>query len=192
MRRDRTVLALVVAAALATSPAVLAQQAPSARSETREQAKSGLPRSDEKFVMDAAKGSMAEVELGKMAAEKGTSDLVKQFGQRMVDDHGKASAELKDLAQKKNLTLPAELDSKHRQVRDRLAKLRGAEFDRAYADEMVRDHKKDVGEFKREAGRAKDPDLKTWAGKTVPTLEDHLKQAQQMQAQVKSAPRAAR
>jgi putative membrane protein len=192
MRRDRTMLALAIAAALAMPPAVLAQQAPTARSETREQATGGLPRSDEKFVMDAAKGSMAEVELGKMAAEKGTSDLVKQFGQRMVDDHGKASAELKDLAEKKNVKLPAELDSKHRQLRDRLAKLSGAEFDRAYADEMVRDHKKDVSEFKREAGRAKDADLKAWAGKTVPTLEDHLKQAQQMQAQVKGAPRAAR
>lgn len=192
MRRDRAMLALAIAAALAMPPAVLAQPAPSARSETREQAKGGLPRSDEKFVMDAAKGSMAEVELGKMAAEKGTSDLVKQFGQRMVDDHGKASAELKDLAEKKNVKLPAELDPKHRQLRDRLAKLSGAEFDRAYADEMVRDHKKDVSEFKREAGRAKDADLKAWAGKTVPTLEDHLKQAQQMQAQVKGAPRAAR
>jgi len=77
-------------------------------------------------------------------------------------------------------------------VRDRLAKLNGAEFDKAYANEMVKDHKKDVADFKRQAKSAKDPDLKSWAGKTLPTLEDHLKQAQDMQAQVKSAPRAAR
>src|SRR2546425_252435 len=90
------------------------------------------------------------------------------------------------------LTLPTDLDPKHRQLRDRLAKLTGADFDRAYANEMVKDHKKDVADFKREAKGAKDPDLKAWAGKTLPTLEDHLKAAQDVQAQVKSAPRAAR
>ena len=102
------------------------------------------------------------------------------------------SEELKNLAQQKGVTLPSDLDPKHRQLRDRLAKLSGAGFDRAYVNEMVRDHQKDVSEFKKEAARAKDPDLKAWADKTLPTLEDHLKQVQQVQAQVKSAPRAAR
>jgi putative membrane protein len=110
----------------------------------------------------------------------------------MVDDHGKASTELKALADKKGLSVPADLDSKHAQLRDRLAKLNGADFDKAYANEMVKDHKKDVADFKREAKGAKDADLKAWAEQTLPTLEDHLKQAQDMQAQVKGAPRAAR
>jgi putative membrane protein len=110
----------------------------------------------------------------------------------MVDDHGKAQEELKGLADSKQVTLPTDLDPKHRQLRDRLAKLKGADFDRAYANEMVSEHKKDVAEFKREAKSAKDPDVKNWAGKTLPTLEDHLKQAQDMQAAVKGAPRAAR
>ena len=184
MRLDRTVLALAVAAVLALSTGVMAQQSPAPAG--------GLAASDRKFVMEAAKGGVAEVELGKLASEKGTNPAVKQFGRRMVDDHGKASAELKELAGKKNVTLPSELDAKHAKLRDRLSKLQGAELDRAYADEMVKEHRKDVNNFRREATSAKDPDLKAWAGKTLPTLEDHLKQAQQMQTQVKSAPRAAR
>lgn len=194
MRLEHTAIALAVVAALALPPAVMAQQPekPAKQTQAKEQGKGGLASSDRKFVMEAAHGGMAEVELGKMAAEKGSSDAVKQFGKRMADDHGKASDELKQFAQQKGITLPTDLDSKHRQLRDRLAKLNGADFDRAYANEMVKDHKKDVADFKREANGAKDPDLKSWAGKTLPTLEDHLKQAQDMQAQVKSAPRAAR
>jgi putative membrane protein len=192
MKLHRSALAFAVAAALVLPPAVMAQQ-PAPKPESKSsQAKGGLAQGDRKFVMDVARGNMAEVELGKLAAEKGTADSVKQFGKRMADDHGKANAELKDMAEKKGVTLPSDLDAKHRQLRDRLAKLNGADFDRAYANEMVKDHKKDVADFKREAKGAKDPDLKAWASKTLPTLEDHLKQAQDMQAQVKSAPRAAR
>jgi len=192
MRLDRTALALAVAAALALPPAVMAQQPEKPAGQTKAQNNGGLAAADRRFVMEAAHGGMAEVELGKLAAEKGSSDTVKQFGKRMADDHAKASDEIKDFAQKKGLTLPTDLDARHKQLRDRLAKLSGADFDRAYANEMVKDHKKDVADFKREAKAAKDPDLKAWAEKTVPTLEDHLKQAQDMQAQVKSAPRAAR
>ena len=196
MKFERTAIALAVAAALALPPAAMAQPKtepkPAAEKPAKDQSTGGLAASDRKFVMEVARGGMAEVELGKMAAEKGSSDAVKQFGKRMADDHAKASEELKQFAQQKGLTLPADLDPKHKQLRDRLAKLTGAEFDKAYANEMVKDHKKDVADFRREAKSAKDADLKAWAGKTLPTLEEHLKQAQDMQAQVKSAPRAAR
>ena len=197
MKLERIALALAVAAALALPPAVMAQQPqPEKPAKTErpatDQNKGGLAAADRKFVMEVAHGGMAEVELGKLAAEKGSSDAVKQFGKRMADDHAKASDELKQFAQQKGLTLPTDLDAKHKQLRDRLAKLNGVDFDKAYANEMVKDHKKDVADFKRQAKSAKDPDLKSWAGKTLPTLEDHLKQAQDMQAQVKSAPRAAR
>jgi putative membrane protein len=179
MRLHRTALALAVVAALALPAGVLAQP--------KDQNKASMAAADRKFVTTAAQGGMAEVELGKMAAEKGASDAVKQFGKRMADDHGKASDELKQLAQQKGLTLPTDLDSKHKQLRDRLAKLNGADFDKAYASEMVKDHKKDVADFKREANGAKDPDVKAWAGKTLPTLEEHLKQAQDMEGQVRTA-----
>jgi putative membrane protein len=192
MRLQRTVLTLVAAAVVALPLGAGAQQPSTTAPSTGAPAKSGLAAADRKFMMDAARGGMAEVELGKLAAERATSDAVKQLGQRMADDHGKANDELKNLAQQKGVTLPTDLDAKHKQLRDRLAKLSGADFDRAYVNEMVRDHRKDVSEFKKEATRAKDSDLKAWADKTLPTLEDHLKQVQQLQAQVKSAPRAAR
>lgn len=194
MRWQRSTLALAVAGALVLPPAVMAQQSPARSESGRPAAKDGeLAQSDRKFMMETAQGNLAEVELGKLASEKASSDGVKDFGKRMADDHGKATTELKELASKKGVTLPTDLDQKHRQLRDRLARLSGAEFDRAYVDEMVKDHKKDVSTFKREANRAKDADVKAWAGKTLPTLEEHLKQVQQLQAQVKGAgSRAAR
>jgi putative membrane protein len=138
----------------------------------------GTASPDQKFVVEAAKGGMAEVELGRLAAEKGSSDQMKKFGQRMVDDHGKANDELKSMAQSKNITLPAAVEPKAQALHDRLSKLSGAEFDRAYMREMVADHRKDVNAFRRESQSGKDTEFKTWAGKTLPTLEEHLKMAE--------------
>jgi putative membrane protein len=121
---------------------------------------------------------MAEVELGKLAADKASSDEVKKFGQRMVDDHGKANDELKKLAENKNITLPTAPDAKHKATIDRLSKLSGEAFDRAYMQEMLKDHRKDVSEFRTESKSGKDADVKAWAAKTLPTLEEHLKLAQ--------------
>src|SRR5690349_5799966 len=84
---------------------------------------------DRTFVEKAASGGMAEVKMGKLAVDKGTSPTVKQFGQKMVDDHSKANDELKSIASKKNLTLPTEVDSKHQAAYDKLAKLSGSDFD---------------------------------------------------------------
>ncbi len=96
----------------------------------------------------------------------------------MVDDHSKANDELKTLAQNKNITLPTDLDAKHKALRDRLSKLQGAQFDKAYMQAMVQDHKQDVSEFRHESTSGTDPDVKSFAAKTLPTLEDHLKLAQ--------------
>jgi len=128
--------------------------------------------------MEAARGGMAEVELGQLASQKAQSDQVKQFAQRMVQDHGKANDELKSLAQQKNITLPTELDGKHKATHDRLSKLSGAQFDRAYMQDMLQDHRKDVNDFRKESQSGKDPDVKAWAAKTLPTLEEHLRLAQ--------------
>ncbi len=142
---------------------------------------------DQKFITEAATGGKAEVELGKLASERGGSDAVKQFGQKMATDHGKANDELAQLAQQKGITLPTDLDAKHKKLHDRLSKLSGAEFDAAYMREMVRDHDKDVKEFQRESRRGKDPDVKAWAAKTLPTLQEHDQLAKQTQASLKGA-----
>jgi len=133
---------------------------------------------DRNFIMDAAMGGMEEVELGRVAAQKGMSAAVKQFGQRMVDDHSQANSELMSLASSKGITLPTELDQKHRAEVTKFSAMSGAEFDREYTKLMVSDHRKDVSEFEKESTRGTDPDLKAFATKTLPTLQEHLKMAE--------------
>jgi putative membrane protein len=139
-----------------------------------------LAPADKQFVKEAAEGGMTEVELGQLATQNGQSDAVKQFGQRMVDDHTKANDQLKQIAQEKGVTVPTDLSAKDKAEKDHLSKLKGEQFDRAYMQHMVQDHKADVAEFKKEANSGKDSDVKNWASQTLPTLEDHLKQPEQV------------
>ena len=132
---------------------------------------------DRNFLMDAAMGGMMEVELGRLATTNGASDAVKQFGQRMVDDHSKANAELMSLATSKGITLPTELDEKHRAHVTKLWSLTGADFDREYSKMMMSDHKKDVSEFEKQSMKGVDADLKAFATNTLPTLREHLQMA---------------
>jgi putative membrane protein len=138
-----------------------------------------LAASDKAFMKKAAQGGQAEVELGQLAAQKGQSDEVKKFGQRMVDDHSKANDQLKSIAQQKGVQLPTELDAKDKALKDKLSGLSGNQFDEAYMRNMVQDHKKDIAEFQKQANSGKDPDVKNFASQTLPTLQDHLKQAEQ-------------
>jgi putative membrane protein len=133
-----------------------------------------LGSADRDFMMKAAVGGMAEVELGRMAAQKAASSDVKTFGKHMVDDHSKANDELKQLASQKGVALPTEVDAKHKETMDRLSKLNGAAFDSAYVSEMVKDHTEDVSEFEKEANQGQNSDVKEWAAKTLPTLRNHL------------------
>jgi putative membrane protein len=135
---------------------------------------------DRSFMMKAAEGGMAEVKLGQLAQQNGQSQEVKDFGQRMVTDHGKANDELKQVAQKQNVTLPDKCNATDQATYNRLQKLHGVAFDKAYMKDMVSDHEKDVAEFKTHEKTAKDADLKQWVSSTLPTLEDHLAQAKKV------------
>ena len=159
----------------ATSKPATTDQKPTADAKTSASA-------DSAFMHTAAIGGMAEVELGKLAVANATSSDVKQFAQRMVDDHSKANDELKALAAQKNVKLPAELDAKHKAVVDKLAKQKGAGFDAAYMSEMVNDHNTDVALFQKESKSGKDAETKAWAAKTLPTLQEHQKMAKEIHA----------
>jgi putative membrane protein len=139
---------------------------------------------DENFAKKAAEGGMAEVKLGQLAEQKGSSPEVKNFGRRMVQDHSKANNELKDVTSKENIPLPNEMDKSDQATYDRLSKLSGDAFDRAYARDMVKDHSKDVSEFQKEAKNGKDESIKNFAAQTLPTLQNHLDQARQMEQAV--------
>src|ERR1700730_2290279 len=164
--------------------AVLAHQdSPSTANHTAA-TKSRPAMGDAHFAKEAAQGGMAEVKLGQLAQEKGSNDLVKSFGKRMVDDHSKANDKLKEVASRESITLPNDLSAKDQASYDRLSKLNGAAFDRAYARDMVKDHETDVAAFQKEANGGKTDSLKSFASETSPTLEDHLKQAKEMMKNV--------
>jgi putative membrane protein len=148
-----------------------------------QQTSSGSSRAtsaDSAFAMKAAQANMAEIELGKLAQQKAASQEVKKFGQQMIDDHGKSLDELKGIAMKKSMSLPAEIDAKHKALEDRLAKMNGAEFDRAYIQAMVDGHKEVAAEFRKESQSGADSELKAYAAKTLPTIEEHLRHAEML------------
>ncbi len=140
---------------------------------------------DSEFAVEAAAGSLLEIRLGELAQTKATSPQVKEFAKMMVDDHTKASEELKALAQQKGITLPASLSSEHQKKYDDLNEKQGAEFDREYMNLMVKAHEDDVDEFEDQAEKGKDAELKAWASGKVTTLRHHLEMAKTTRDQVK-------
>lgn len=141
-----------------------------------------MSSADRDFIMEAAMGGMMEVELGRVATQQGSSEAVKQFGQRMVDDHSKANQELMSLASSKGITLSTTMDEKHHKDMMKLQAMTGADFDRAYSKMMLSDHKKDVSAFEKQSTKGADPDLKAFASKTLPTLQEHLQMANALPA----------
>jgi len=129
---------------------------------------------DKKFAKDAALGGLTEVELGKVATQKASDPKVKEFAQKMVDDHTKANGELKQAASKSNIQIPDSLDSKHQSRIDKLSKLSGQDFDKAYIKDQLKDHQTDVREFSQEAQNGSDPNVKAFASTTLPVLQHHL------------------
>lgn len=135
---------------------------------------------DKTFVKEAAVGGLTEVQLGKLAQEKGSSDAVKQYGQRLVDDHSKANDELKRVASEANMTVPDSTDSKHQAQIDKLSKLSGAQFDQAFIKDQVRDHEEDVRRFQAEAQSGSNAQVKSFASSTLPALQEHLTMAKEL------------
>jgi putative membrane protein len=144
-------------------------------------ATSQLSKADQKIIMDMAQGNMAEIEIAKLAQTKSQNDQVKTFAQQMIDDHTKAMADVQQLASAKGVTLPTEPDKKHKAMADKLGALSGDAFDKAYTKQAgVADHKKMHGMLASAQSKAKDPDVKALAAKMMPTVDQHLKAAQQM------------
>ena len=159
---------------------------PQAAAVPRATAAALLERGDRRFIEEATMAGMADVELGKLAQLKGASEPVKQFGARMVEDQGRATDELKQLAQIKRIGVPAAPDKWHARDVEKFSRLSGPEFDRQYVAHMLSDQRKDVLEFRKAFESAKDSDVRAFAEKTLPTLQEHLKLAQSLQDNVKT------
>jgi putative membrane protein len=126
------------------------------------------------FTTKAAQGGMSEVLLGNLALAKGQSADVKQFAELMVADHTRANNDLKEIAARKSVALPTDTNDEQKSLLEKLSKLSGADFDKAYVKAMVDDHEKDVDEFTAQAKSGTDADIKAFAAKTLPTLQSHL------------------
>jgi putative membrane protein len=177
MVRLLTTAALV--AGLLASPAALAQVShPSAAGGAGAAtiSKERLSQQDKNFIKDAAEGGMAEIELSKIA-EKSQNPEVKHFAERMVRDHSAANTELAGIVTGLGLEMPNKLDTEHQRIRDQLASMHGGAFDQQYMHVMVTDHDQAVKLFREENAAGYDTELKRFAQKTLPIIEQHQKMA---------------
>jgi putative membrane protein len=142
---------------------------------------------DQEFVLKAADGGMLEVELGNLAVKNGTSPKVKEFGQMMVKDHTKVNEELKALAKKKQIEIPATLSNSKRQQYDSLAAQQGEKFDMLYMNMMIASHEETIGLFQTQSNKGQDKELKKWAASKEPALKHHLEMAKALFEMPKNA-----
>jgi len=143
-----------------------------------------LDKADKDFIEKAAAGGMLEVQWGKLAEAKAQNSEVKSYASMLVKDHSAANDELKTLAQGKGVTLPAALPKHEQGELDKVGKAKN--FDHEFMEENVEDHKKDVKDFEKASKSAKDPDVKAFATKTLPTLKSHLQQAEALEKSLKN------
>jgi putative membrane protein len=180
-------------AAFAVTPAWAQQQGNPAGAMPGTETRSGLPASnqpnvaDRNFARGAAGGGLAEVELGRLADQKGKSSEARQFGQRMVSDHSKANDQLKTLAAAAAIPLPNVPGPEDQAMRERLDKMQGDTFDRAYIRGQIAAHQETVQLFEYEIGSGQDAQLKSFAAQTLPILMQHLEMAQNIDAQLTGA-----
>jgi putative membrane protein len=134
------------------------------------------------FVTKAAVSDMFEIKASQMAVDK-SDGPTKDFAQKMITDHQKTSSDLKSLLQTKvpDAVLPADVDKSHQKMLDKLASLNGRDFTKQYDKDQVSAHKTAVSLFERYSKSGDQPDLKAWAGATLPTLQDHLKMAKDLE-----------
>jgi len=142
--------------------------------------------SKEDFIKDALHGDNAEISVGKLAQQKGSTEGVRNFGKMLATDHTKAKGDVDKLAKSMNVTLEKQVTDDQQSDYDKLAKLSGKDFDKAFIDQMVDDHQKDINEFQDEA-KAKNGQVSALARKQLPTLKKHLATAQSLQKQEQAA-----
>lgn len=143
-------------------------------------ASAALSSADRDFAMKAASGGMAEVQTAQLAEQRASSPQVKQFASRMITDHTQANNELQQIAQQANIDLPSKPTGKDAAASQKLGSLNGGAFDKAYAQDELRDQQEDVALFRKEANSGHDPALKAFTQKTLPILQQHLQLAQSL------------
>jgi len=150
-----------------------------------------LSGQDKSFLKDAAEAGNAEVSASQVALQQSASADVKTFAQMMVDDHGKAGAELKTLAEQKGVKVSDTPTMTKKAEIKMLSERKGASFDQHYADSIgVKAHQDTIKLFQKEVDKGSDADVKAWATKTLPALQHHLEAAQALKAKADAEPKS--
>jgi putative membrane protein len=170
-------------AAVAVAAVVALAGSPAAQDMKKD--KAGLQGQDAKYMREIAQANMAEVQAGKLGASKASSDEVKKFAQHMVDDHGKQLAEVRSMAKAKGMKLPNTPAKKHQDAMKKLASASGGEFDKAFMQQMVKDHEDALKLVQATSKNAKDKELKAAARKATPAIQEHLEMAKSISASLK-------
>lgn len=178
LRRTSLLLGALLLGGLAGT--ALAQSSTSASSSHSTSHSMAKGNHDTMFMRHAAAANLAEIQVGRIALDKASSAQVKQLAQRIIDDHTKANDQLTSIAQRKQVTLPSAPMPMQKQEADHLKTLSGASFDRAYAQAMVKDHRKAIKMFGMESQNGTDADLKQFASATLPALKEHMQMAEQI------------
>ncbi len=153
-------------------------------SSTGENSPNSVSSRDTNFVMQAGQTGMLEVQLGRLAVQRGSSSAVKQYGQQMIDEHTRANQELMQLAMQKGVELPKQMSDQNKALSDRLSRLSGTSFDAAYKQAMIDSHNQAIALFQAQSQQGQDPQLKAWATQKLPNLQAHLQMVNQMLADV--------
>jgi putative membrane protein len=177
MKRSLPTLGLAIATALIGWPAMAQTSAPSAPAD-RAASTQKPNKADQHFLSKAIQGDISEVNMGKLAQDKGQSDEVKQFGKMLEQDHGAHLQKAQQMAGQMGVNAPTEPDAKSKATYDKLSKTSEAQFDSKFAQAMASDHKREIAEYKQQS-KSKGP-LADFATETVPTLEEHLKTAESL------------
>lgn len=148
---------------------------------TNAETKFSSPLSDEEFVTMATNGGNYEIALGKIAKDRSSRDDVKKIADRMIGDHVRMNKELEGIAKKAKIAVPTTQFDKQQKQFDEISKLKGTDFDQAYAKQLVKDHQADMSIFERAMKHTKNADLKSFCEKAIPTLKEHLEMAKKLE-----------
>jgi len=169
------------------SPGTLPSGRESSSSQSSSSQSSGAQSAEgSKFLQEAIRGNMAEVQMGQLAKERAQSKDVRDYGQMLVDDHSKANDKAKAVAQKMGVTAPTEPTAKQKQEHDSLAKLSGSQFDSMFMSHMAQDHQEDIGKYTAQAQSGDSSKATDYAKDTLPTLRSHLSKAQSIESKLSS------
>ena len=152
---------------------------------SRDSTSSDIVMNDKDFLKKAAEKNVTEIELAKLAQERGSNETVKELGKRVLENAARTNPDLVAIAAKVNVEVPSELPRGGKKTRDKLAKLSGQEFDRAYAKTMLSDQKDDIASYSEEARSGRIPEVKDFAAKSLPALQENRKMAEELAANTK-------